>query len=205
MNTSGRAPIGASLARTNSSGTSAMSSNRSMANAARPTGELMPAMGRTSAVDDIASATPSAAALPGASPAAHSPPPISSVPSTISAAPIPKIARRIAARRRKLSSMPIEKSKRMMPNSANGSMPCWSVMVIVLSHGRCSASAPNANGPTIMPTRMKPMTGEILSRAKAGITIPAAPRITSASFSPSGAVPAVMDYLCLFRRGGDSG
>src|SRR5215203_1639794 len=35
-----------------------------------------------------------------------------------------------------------------------------------------------------MPTMMKPMTGEILRRAKAGMTIPAAPRIVSVSLRP---------------------
>src|SRR5690348_17712935 len=34
------------------------------------------------------------------------------------------------------------------------------------------------------PTRMKPMTGVTFSRAKAGITRPAAPRMTSASLKP---------------------
>ena len=180
----GKPPIGASLATTNRSGTSAMSSNSSMANAARPTGELIPAMGSTSAVEDMASAAPSAAALAMGSPATHRPVPISTEPSSSSAAPIPKIVLRIATSRRKLSSMPIANSRRMIPNSANGSMPSRLVMVIGLSHGRCWASAPNPNGPAIIPTMRKPMTGETLSRAKAGITIPAAPRINSASFNP---------------------
>ena len=108
-----------------------------MAKAARPTGELIPAIGNTSAVDDMASATPSVAALAGDSPVSHRPVPISNVPSTISAAPMPKIARRIATSRRKLSSRPIANSSRMIPNSANGSIPAGSVMVIGLSHGRC--------------------------------------------------------------------
>ena len=36
----------------------------------------------------------------------------------------------------------------------------------------------------MMPTRMNPMTGVISSRAKAGMTIPAAPRMVSVSLSP---------------------
>ena len=35
----------------------------------------------------------------------------------------------------------------------------------------------------MMPTRMKPITGLILKRVKAGMTIPAAPRMVSASLS----------------------
>ena len=35
-----------------------------------------------------------------------------------------------------------------------------------------------------MPNTMKPMTGVIRNREKAGITIPAAPKITSASCNP---------------------
>ena len=38
---------------------------------------------------------------------------------------------------------------------------------------------------------MKPTTGEIFSRANAGITIPAAPRITSASLKPGPSPPVI--------------
>ena len=46
----------------------------------------------------------------------------------------------------------------------------------------------------MIPTRMKPMTGLTFSRAKAGITIPAAPRMVSASLSP---VPPVFTPLAI--------
>src|SRR6185437_16818631 len=47
---------------------------------------------------------------------------------------------------------------------------------------------------------MKPIMGLIRSRAKAGITIPAAPRITSASLKPDVAKPLSMRPFCLFRQ-----
>jgi len=45
-------------------------------------------------------------------------------------------------------------------------------------------SAPRPEGPKATPIRMKPMIGLILKRANAGMTIPAAPRITRASLNP---------------------
>src|SRR4051812_7467432 len=53
-----------------------------------------------------------------------------------------------------------------------------------------------------MPTRMKPITGLIRKRAKVGITIPAAPRITSASLSPE--VPNSLVIGSLGRKPGES-
>src|SRR5690606_6166357 len=53
-------------------------------------------------------------------------------------------------------------------------------IVTCLSHGKSAASAPSPDGPTSSPTRMKPITGEIRKRAKAGMTMPAAPSTTSA-------------------------
>ena len=94
-----------------------------MAKAARPTGLLVPAIGSTSAVDDIASAIPSATALPGAVPATHSPPPISSADASSSAAPIPNTILRIEISRLTLSSSPIANSSSTMPRSANGLIP----------------------------------------------------------------------------------
>ena len=51
-----------------------------------------------------------------------------------------------------------------------------------------------------MPTRMKPMTGLIRKRAKAGMTIPAAPRITSASLRPE--VPKSVRHLAFMPASG---
>jgi hypothetical protein len=45
-------------------------------------------------------------------------------------------------------------------------------------------SDPRPDGPNATPIRMNPMIGLIRNRAKTGMTIPAAPRITSASLKP---------------------
>src|SRR5437762_7634511 len=48
----------------------------------------------------------------------------------------------------------------------------------------------------MIPTMMKPMTGDIFSRANAGITIPAAPRIVSALLSPCPpSSPAILEVV----------
>ena len=167
----------------NSIGTSARSSNRSIARAARPTGLCVPDIGNTSAVEDIASANASQSALIGGRLATISAPPINAAVSSISAAPIPNTIFRIATRRRKLSSSPIENSKSTMPSSANGLIPSGSEIDTQSSAGYCPVSAPSPNGPAKMPTRMKPITGLILKRAKVGMTMPAAPKMVIASLS----------------------
>ena len=53
-----------------------------------------------------------------------------------------------------------------------------------------------------MPTRMKPITGLIRKRAKAGMTIPAAPRITSASLKPEVLKSARLAMLAFKPRSG---
>src|SRR6476659_526402 len=53
-----------------------------------------------------------------------------------------------------------------------------------------------------MPIRMKPMIGLIRILAKAGITIPAAPRISSASLNPDVATLPAMARLCPFLPNG---
>ncbi len=182
----------AAVPRRKSKGTSARSSKSSMASAARPTGLVVPAIGSTSAVDDMASAKPSATALCAGWPITSRAPPIRTAPPSSSAAPIPKTSFRIATRRLKLSSSPMAKSRRMIPSSANGSIACGLEIVKKLSQRNSPVSPPRPDGPTIIPTRMKPMTGEILSRAKAGMTIPAAPRMTRASLKPE-----VPNSLCM--------
>jgi hypothetical protein len=47
-----------------------------------------------------------------------------------------------------------------------------------------SVRAPRPLGPTSIPIRMNPMIGLIRMRANAGMTMPAAPRMTSASLKP---------------------
>ena len=51
----------------------------------------------------------------------------------------------------------------------------------------------------------EPMIGVMRKRAKAGMTIPAAPRITSASLKPEVANSPSMPVLCPFRRNGGRG
>ena len=68
------------------------------------------------------------------------------------------------------------------------------------------ASAPSPDGPAIIPTRMNPMIGVIRIRAKAGMTIPAAPRITSASLKPGSAESAFhRRVFALFAPNGGRG
>ena len=165
-------------------GTIATSSNNSMASAQRPTRPSVPVIWSTIAVDESASASPSASAPVRLSPQASSKAPMSAADSTSSPEPTPNTSRRIAHRRRKLSSSPMEKSSSTMPSSASGAMRSSSLMVTQASAGQRSTSAPSTDGPTSPPTRMTPITGEMRKRAKAGMTMPAAPRMTSASEKP---------------------
>ena len=162
-------------------GTSAKSSNSNMASASLPTGLVVPEIGNTNAVDESASASPRPSAAVLFSPRSASGMPISSAPPMSSVAPNPIRDPRICHNRLNDSSRPMENSNRMMPSSANGSMRSGSLIVTHLSIGNVSVSAPSPNGPTSIPTRMKPMIGVIRKRAKAGMTMPAAPSMSSAS------------------------
>ena len=71
-------------------GTSARSSNNSIARADLPTALWVPEIGSTSAVEDMASASESHSAGCGAQPNNHKAPPISAAVNNISAAPMPK-------------------------------------------------------------------------------------------------------------------
>ena len=93
-----------------------------MASADRPTALVVPTSGRTSAVEESASAKPSAMDPLPLWPNRWSAPPISTAETISSAAQTPKTSRRIVHNRGKLSSSPIEKSRRMIPNSANGAI-----------------------------------------------------------------------------------
>ena len=111
-------------------GTIMMSSNNSIDSAARPTGLVVPAIGSTIAVEEKASAKPSAIA-----PVQYWPiiarKIASSVPITSnSSAPSPNTSRRICHSRLKLSSSPMVNSSRMMPNSAKGSSASGSEIVM---------------------------------------------------------------------------
>ena len=55
-------------------------------------------------------------------------------------------------------------------------------------------------GPARTPTMMKPITGEIRKRANVGMTIPAAPRIVSASLKPE--VPKLPWVIPALEQGG---
>ena len=124
------AALGAMAPRMKMIGTIMMSSNSSIDSAARPTGECVPAIGSTMAVDENASAKPSASApvqnCPIIDRAIASELPITSS----SIAPSPKTSLRICHSRLKLSSSPIVNSSRMMPNSAKGSSASGSDIVM---------------------------------------------------------------------------
>ena len=164
-------------------GTIAISSNSSIESAALPTGELVPEIGSTIAVDDSASARPSAIAPVQywpiiASTSAMEVPMIVS-----SSAPSPKTSLRICHNRLNDSSSPMVNRSRMIPNSAKIARESGSDIVTAVSHLISGVSAPSPYGPTRMPISRKPITGVIRKRANSGMTIPAAPKITSASDS----------------------
>ena len=116
-------PCGAIAPSANTIGTSARSSNSSIASAERPTGLCVPTKGITIAVEDSASARPSATEPDALCPMAKTPPPIISAQPASSAAPTPNTSRRIESKRRNDSSSPTENSSRTIPSSAKGSMP----------------------------------------------------------------------------------
>jgi hypothetical protein len=60
----------------------------------------------------------------------------------------------------------MEKRSRMMPSSAKGAIASGREMVAYSSQGNCCVIAPRPEGPTIIPARMKPMTGLMRKRAK---------------------------------------
>jgi hypothetical protein len=109
-------------------GKRARSSKSSIGKASRPTLLEIPAIGRTSAVDDRASASPSPSAASLLLPSATRPPAIRTAETISSAAPKPITRRRMPHSRRKESSNPIEKSRRMIPSSANGPIASGSVI-----------------------------------------------------------------------------
>ena len=184
-------------------GTRARSSNSSMASAARPTDVRVPAIGRTNAVDDMASARPIPSAPFQCCPPTDSASASSRAEPMSSSAPRPKTCRRMAHSRSNESSSPTENSSRTMPNSAKGLRRAALVMVTAPSHGNRATSAPSPCGPTRMPTRMKPITGVMRKRAKTGMTIPAAPRITSAS--PRLGLTAMVDSTAMAACYGSGG
>ena len=172
---------GARVPRRKMIGTSAMPSNSNIDSAALPTGVRVPEIGRTTAVEDMARARPSARAPVQYCPRMERKIAISDPPTSNSSDPRPKTSRRNCHRRLYESSSPIANSSSTMPSSANGSSRSGSVIVNQVSHSYSDVARPRPNGPTTTPTRMKPMMGVILNRANSGITIPTAPKITSAS------------------------
>src|SRR3546814_11360853 len=81
-------------------GTSITSSNSSIEKEARPTGLCVPTIGSTRAVDDSASARPSAVAVCQLDPVASITPPISSDDSSSSADPLPNTSCLMSHKRR---------------------------------------------------------------------------------------------------------
>ena len=118
------AACGAIAPSRNTIGTSARSSNNSIASAERPTGPWVPTSGITIAVEDKAKARPRAIAPVGPTPVRYSPPAMIAAALNSSAAPVPNTSRRMPHSRRNDSSRPIENSSRTMPSSANGSIAC---------------------------------------------------------------------------------
>ena len=111
-------------------GTIMMSSNNSIDSAARPTGERVPEMGRTIAVEEKASAKPRASA--GVKLRSFTLPMnrASALPMTSnSSAPRPNTSLRICHRRLKDNSSPIANSSKTIPKSANGVSASGSLMV----------------------------------------------------------------------------
>ena len=112
-------------------GTIMMSSNKSIESAARPTGDLVPEIGSTIAVEENASAKPSASAAVKLSPLAMPTNSASAAPLiSTSSAPSPNTSLRICQRRLNESSSPIANSSSTMPKSAKGTSLTTLVMVI---------------------------------------------------------------------------
>ena len=84
------------------------------------------------------------------------------------------------------SSSPIMNIIMLMPSSAIDAISsCWFSMMAP-SSGTLSANSARPNGPTAMPTRMKPSTGLSRSRWNSGITMAAAARMIRAGLNSPG-------------------
>ena len=166
-------------------GTIARSSNSSIASAERPTGLVVPTSGSTSAVEESASARPSATE------------------------PLQALAEHVTARGRasraqteQLGRADPEHQPPHRPQAAEGELePDREEQEDDAELGERLDRLGVGDGDIVEPghlaghraepgradqqaDRMKPMTGLIRNRAKAGMTIPAAPRMTSASLKP---------------------
>ena len=192
---------GASAPSAKTIGTSARSSNSSIAKAERPTGLAVPTSGSTTAVDDKASAMPSAKA-------AIQPCAGRWMPTPISSAETEQLGRADAEHQPPHPPQPPERQlqpdREEQQDDAELGERLDRVGVgdgDIVEPGQPGRPArPSPNGPTRMPIRMKPMTGLIRIRAKAGMTIPAAPRMTSASLRPEVLnSPCVILPLCSER------
>jgi len=174
----------ANIPRTSSNGTTARSWNNRIAKLVRPVTVLSRFSSDntwiTTAVEDIAKARPITPALIRLYPRRMATPASTAAQSTTCREPRPNTNRRITQSRSNDSSRPIINSSSTTPSRAIGSINAGVLMVTAESHGRCGMSEANPNGPTTMPTSIKPSTGLTRKRWKIGMTTPAAPRTISA-------------------------
>jgi hypothetical protein len=179
------APNGPSTPRTKMIGTSAKSSNRSIEKADLPTALVKPTRGSTTAVEDRASASPRPIAPAQLWPIRCNTSAMIAADTSSSAAPTPNTSRRMVHSRRKRQFEPDREEQQDDPKLGKR-LDRFGVGDGDESEARDSPglSTRDRRGPTASPMRMKPMTGLILKRANAGMTIPAAPKITSASLIP---------------------
>ena len=84
------------------------------------------------------------------------------------------------------NSSPIMNSSIITPSSATGPIDEASVMVTAESQGMSRAKAPSPEGPTAMPTAMKPRIGLTRRRWNSGTTTPAALRMIRTSLKSDG-------------------
>ena len=174
-----------STAMANSIGATARSWNSSTAKLARPAGVFRrfcsARTGRTTAVEDKASARPTMTEAANGTSRANRMMPMTREEASTWADPSPKTRRRRVRSRSHDSSTPIMNIRKITPNSARCAISDRLPMVKIDTQGTVSASRPRPNGPRIAPAPMKPSTGLMRSRWNSGTTTPAVTRKMIAS------------------------
>ncbi len=134
--------------------------------------------GRTTAVDDRASAIPSVAAPERLALIIRNKAARASEQTAICAAPRPKIMRRIDLSRSNVNSRPMVNSRNTTPNSARAWTLCERIKANPSKTGQVPTRRPTPSGPSNTPTSKKPSTPDTLKRWNRGTTTADARRKT---------------------------
>ena len=163
-------------------GATATSCASSTANTLRPEAEFSAlrsaSTGMITAVEDRASAMPKRVDPTTLRPMTKNTTASAIEDSTICEAPSPSTMRRIALRRSKVSSSPMENSRNTTPSSASRCTAWVRIIENASSPGRWWLSRPSASGPISTPTSRKPSTLDTLKRCASGTMIAEASRNT---------------------------